>query len=162
MIPDLELECIANLDILNHIMIHDIIGVILDVDNTLTSYHKDVFYNQAIEFKVDKIKDKFKTLLISNSPIERMNKLEDHFGIPAINSEKRKPHPDPFQKALDYFLVEPSEIAIIDDRILSGIVGGNRAGFYTIKVPPLDIKSEPLNIRFARRFEEALLRFYLH
>ena len=66
MIPDLELESIAKLDILNHLMIHDIKGVILDVDNTLTSYHKDVFYNQAIEFKVDKIKDKFKKAKVPN------------------------------------------------------------------------------------------------
>lgn len=162
MMPDLELRSLAELDIKQHLDKRDIKAVVLDVDNTLTSHNKYDFYNGAIEDKVREIKDNFMTLLFSNGPPERMKELEKYFGIRAVDSNKRKPHPEPFQRAVEYFQALPSEIALIDDSTLTGIVGGNKAGFYTIKVSPLDIKSEPREIRLARRFADALFHFYTH
>jgi len=72
-----------------------------------------------------------------------------------------KPHPEPFQNALSYLQTTPKETALVEDRLVTGIAGGNQVGMYTVWVTPSEGQSlEPLNVGLYRSLEEGLLATY--
>lgn len=158
LIPDLEIGSLADLNC-NHLQERRIQGVILDVDNTITSYDGTTI-DERVREKVDEIKKGFKTCLMSNTDVVRMCQLERYFSIPVIQTRERKPLPQPFEQALAYLETKSKETAIVGDRLLTDIAGAKRMGLYTIKVSPLKMFSEPFVHTLARGLETAVLRFY--
>lgn len=73
----------------------------------------------------------------------------------------RKPSRGFYERVLQHFDAKPSEIAMIGDKLLADVWGGNRAGLTTVWVEHLG-KDGPLDalIRL-RKIERRLLRHYL-
>ena len=98
--------------------------------------------------------------LLSNSVIsKRVDRVAEKFGCTNIR-KARKPSRDGFNRAMKAMGTAPSETAIIGDQMFTDILGGNRAGIYTIMVKPMH-KGEFVYTRFVSRPPERfLLRYF--
>jgi uncharacterized protein len=156
--PKMNANAFANISIKNLLDL-GIEAAIIDIDNTITK-------NQAsdvpdyIQEKLERMQKHFKLCLVSNSSNSRVIQIADSLGIKGITSKYRKPNREPFLLALEYLETQPGKTAVIGDRLLTDIAGGNMLGMYTIKVPAFDINSEPIHINIARGFETALEKFW--
>jgi len=156
--PDLEVASIANInpDFLESIGIK---GLAFDVDLTLAGYKKTKVDLIVANVFTELIK-RFESYIVSNTNPERKRKLEEYFGLPAVQTHVKKPFPEPFEEALERLGTEPAETAMIGDRPLMDIAGANRVGMYTIKAGPLRLISEPKHHTLIRIIETSFLRFY--
>lgn len=62
------------------------------------------------------------------------NDLRRHFEQIVISGDEgiRKPHPEIFQKALDFFNVEPSRAVMVGDTLQADILGANKMGIHSL------------------------------
>ncbi len=136
--------------------------MVFDIDNTLVKHHgtrMDAFNEYAFISLLNGFK-RTNCCILSNATYERVEELRECFGKPygieIIRAEIRKPHPEALKKALDYIGLTqtPNKAAMIGDRRLTDIAGGNMVGMYTIKVRPVSLLSEPHGITMMRYFEE--------
>ncbi len=111
-------------------------GIILDLDNTITLWKEDVLANEAREFIEQAVKLQFRICLLSNATKNRTAKIAGIYNLPYV-SLARKPAKDAYLKALRLLNLKADEVVAVGDQIFTDILGGNRAGCYTILVPPL-------------------------
>lgn len=131
-------------------------GVIFDVDNTLTLHHATEIYPLvAPAFK--EICTEFAVVIYSNCEPNRHAELRRIFSVPIVEPGLKKPKRAGFARARELLGLPTDEIAVIGDRALTDILGGNRSGCYTILVDPLGA-DEPLLLTQIRSLERWRLR----
>lgn len=131
-------------------------GIIFDVDNTLTSHHATVLHPRVAEaFAV--ICSQFNSVIYSNCEPDRHEQLRRMFSIPIIEPGLKKPKAEGFARAQQLLNLPAHQIAMIGDRVMTDIFGGNRVGFYTILVDPLDTQ-EPKVLTWIRNVEKWRLK----
>ncbi|MCX6749015.1 MAG: YqeG family HAD IIIA-type phosphatase [Candidatus Pacearchaeota archaeon] len=158
LLPALEVPSINEVtpDILKKYRIR---GVVFDVDNTLTTF-RGVSIHRGIEWGLRDLANEFPCGLLSNTDDKRRASLEGVFGVPAVPTNIRKPHPEAFLQAAAFLGTAPNETAMVGDRLLTDIAGANIAGLFTVKVEPIDRTSEPLSHSLVRGFENLVYKFY--
>jgi len=132
---------------------HNIHAVILDIDNTIV-----VNGGYNIEPSIKKwLSDlSIPAFFLSNGKDKRVRQFADMFDAEYI-SEAKKPLPSGFRRiARRLNISDLSKITVIGDQLFSDILGGNLAGCYTIKVPPLNPKFDPFLVKIRRSFEKWL------
>ena len=114
-------------------------ALILDVDNTLIDYYKNL-KPEVIEW-VKQLKEKgIKLYILSNSNkkekvktvAEKLELEYDYFAKKPLKIGLKKA-----QKILDE---KPENIGVVGDQIFTDIIGGNRCKMFTILVEPIDTK----------------------
>ena len=114
-------------------------ALILDMDNTLINYNKEMpkrVENWAKELKGQGVK----LIIVSNSnKKEKLEKVSNLLGIKYIFFAK-KPLKSGLKKAAKMLGEEPSNIAVVGDQIFTDIIGGNRCKMNTILVDSLEEK----------------------
>ena len=85
-----------------------------------------------------------------------MLQVAESLGIPFI-SRAQKPRRGGFHRAVFFLGVKPEETAVIGDQIFTDVLGGNRAGLYTILVVPI-ARREFVGTKFSRAMEYFVLR----
>ncbi len=91
---------------------------------------------------------------------EEADAIEKSMDLKVIKHKYKKPnvHKD----IMDHFnCIEEEKVAIIGDRILADIVMGNRFGFFTIYVDPIEPKKENLMVKMIRKFENQAIPLIL-
>lgn len=114
-------------------------GLILDVDNTLIDYYKNIS-EDTIRWVNELKQNEIKMYILSNSNKkekvkEVAQKLEleySYFGM--------KPFKRGFKKAKQILGLENSEIAVIGDQLFTDIIGANRMKMFSILVEPIEEK----------------------
>ncbi|MDD3365528.1 MAG: YqeG family HAD IIIA-type phosphatase, partial [Syntrophomonas sp.] len=101
----------------------------------------------------------FKACILSNNGEQRIKKVADRLGIPFIY-RAGKPRRGAFHRAVALMGVSVDEAAVVGDQIFTDILGGNRAGLFTILVKPL-ARREFLGTKFNRTLELFVLRHLL-
>lgn len=129
---------------------------ILDLDNTLTEWNSNELRQEITEWFINIKQLGFKACILSNNGEQRIIKVAEQLGIPFIHRAK-KPRRGAFYRALDLMEVQREETAVIGDQIFTDILGGNRAGLFTILVRPITRK-EFLGTKFSRAIEFFVLR----
>lgn len=134
-------------------------AILVDLDNTLVPWN--------VKSATDKVKQWFQnmhdanieTLVFSNNNEERVAFFCDPLEIRYIYRAK-KPLKKAFKKAEQLLGVKGDEIVVIGDQLLTDILGGNRAGFYTILVVPI-VQTDALVTKLNRKIERFILnKFY--
>jgi HAD superfamily phosphatase (TIGR01668 family) len=151
-------EHVDNIFMINpqHLINMGIKGIAADLDNTLLPWKNDVFLPEVLAW-IDELKNSdFKICLVSNAKPQRVKNLAKILDVPAV-WKAVKPSRGAFRKALDILQLKPSEVAMIGDQIFTDTLGGNRAGFYTILVSPLE-KKEFAGTMLVRKIERLVLR----
>lgn len=116
-----------------------IVALILDVDNTLIDYHRNMqesIVNWAKELKAQGIK---LYILSNTNHKEKVEEVAKKLGIPYRNLAK-KPCKAGFLKVQQELAEKPENIAVVGDQIFTDIIGGNRCHMFTILVEPIDKK----------------------
>lgn len=132
-------------------------GLIFDLDSTLVAPHAGTLTNEVADW-LSRARDKFQVAVVSNNKrdpyIKQVQVLLDMHCIGCA----AKPSIKAFLEVMEMFKLAPSEVAVVGDRPLTDVWGGQRAGMKTILVMPLKTMNEPNWIRFFRKLERVFIR----
>lgn len=115
---------------------NEIKALILDVDNTLIDYDKNLD-KATIEWAENLKKEGIKLYILSNSNkkekvktvAEKLNIEYEYFG--------KKPLKIGFKKVQEKLKEKPENIGVVGDQIFTDVIGGNRCKMFTILVDPI-------------------------
>lgn len=134
-------------------------ALILDVDNTLIDYNKNL--SQSIIDWAKKLKEQgIKLYILSNTnQKEKVEKVAKALEIPYRNLAK-KPLKSGFLKVQKELEEKPENIGVVGDQIFTDILGGNRCNMFTILVEPIAPKDfwytawkRPLENKIKKRYK---------
>ncbi len=151
--PDKKISCITNIS-LEELQIGDYAGLVIDIDNTIMPYGERTIPDNIRNWLALAESMNFGIHFISNTLKNRADYVEKTLGYPACH-QSMKPIKRGFLQAQNYLQLPPDRIVMIGDQVFTDILGGNRAGFYTILVEPLNEKDFLLT-KFFRWLENYL------
>lgn len=111
-------------------------ALILDLDNTLIDYNKnlsDSIIQWAKELKGQGVK---LYILTNTNDKQKVENVAEKLGIP-YESFAKKPFKKGFLKIQRILNIKPENIAVVGEQIFTDIIGGNRCNMYTILVDPI-------------------------
>ena len=138
---------------------NNIKGIILDVDNTLLYYNREMLEN--VDIWCNNLKEKgIKFCIVSNSnKKDKIKMIAEKLKIPYI-SFGMKPLKFGLKKAQRILKLDSTNIAVVGDKIFTDIIGANRCKMFSILVKPLEEK-DILITRIKRPIENAVIKRYV-
>lgn len=133
-------------------------GLILDVDNTLTSHGSQLVAEHISDWLDEMKKNKIPMIIVSNNTKKRITPFAKLLGLPFI-SMGLKPLVRGFKAAAARLELKPNEIAIVGDQIFTDILGGNRAKMFTVLVKPI-LLEKSFSFRIRRKIEKRFISRY--
>jgi len=134
-------------------------GLILDIDNTLIDYNKNLVEG-ASEWCEDLKGQGIKMCILSNTNKEE--KVKSVANI--LNLEyiffAHKPNKKGFKKARNILSLSSENIAVVGDQIFTDVLGGNRSKMFTILTKPIDERDIWIT-KLKRPFEKLVMKKYL-
>ena len=114
-------------------------ALILDVDNTLIDYYKNLS-DDVVEWAHSLQGQGIKMYILSNTnKKEKVEKVANSLEIP-YKLFARKPSKGGFVKIQKEIKIEPENIGVVGDQIFTDVIGGNRCNMFTILVDPVTPK----------------------
>ena len=121
------------------LMKNKIKALILDVDNTLIDYYKNLS-EDVIKWAHDLQGQGIKMYILSNTnKKEKVEKVANKLEIKYKNFAK-KPSKKGFKQVQKELNLGPESIGVVGDQIFTDIIGGNRVQMFTILVDPVTPK----------------------
>ena len=114
-------------------------ALILDVDNTLIDYNKNLS-EDIIKWSHELQGQGIKMYILSNT--NKKEKVENVAKKLEIEYEyfAKKPSKKGFLKIQNNLNLKPENLAVVGDQIFTDVIGGNRCKMFTILVDPVDEK----------------------
>ncbi|WP_096270652.1 YqeG family HAD IIIA-type phosphatase [Paucisalibacillus globulus] len=133
-------------------------GIITDLDNTLVAWNVKEATPEVVNwFKL--MKDNgIKVTIISNNKEDRVKMFSEPLGTPFVFSA-RKPLRRAFKTAAKQMELNKEEIVVVGDQLLTDVLGGNSAGFYTILVVPI-VKTDEKITQVNRKIERKIMNYF--
>jgi HAD superfamily phosphatase (TIGR01668 family) len=131
-------------------------GIITDLDNTLIEWNRPSATPELIRWFKDMQNNGIKVTVVSNNNEKRVRFFSDPLRIPFIH-KARKPMGKAFRRALKEMELQPEEVVVIGDQLLTDVLGGNRLGLHTILVVPV-AQSDGFMTRFNRKIERRIMK----
>ena len=114
-------------------------ALILDVDNTLIDYNKNLS-DEIINWSHELQGQGIKMYILSNTnKKEKVEKVAQKLEI-KYEYFAKKPSKKGFIKVQKNLGLKPETIAVVGDQIFTDVIGGNRSKMFTILVDPIDEK----------------------
>ena len=114
-------------------------ALILDVDNTLIDYNKNLS-EEIIKWARNLQGQGIKMHILSNTnKEEKVKNVADKLEIP-YNLFAKKPFKTGFLKVKNILDLDYKNIAVVGDQIFTDVIGGNRCNMFTILVDQVDKK----------------------
>lgn len=132
-------------------------GVITDLDNTLVAWDVKDATPEIVEWFKQMRDHDINVMIISNNKQERVKIFSEPLDTPFVFSA-RKPLSRAFKTAAEQMGLNKNEIVVIGDQLLTDVLGGNFAGFYTILVLPI-VQTDGKITRFNRKIERRILNY---
>lgn len=156
--PDLYCEDVTKITI-EILRKNNIKGLILDVDNTLIDYNRNM--DKKVELWVkDLKKQEIKFCIVSNTnKHEKVKEVSEKLDIPYFYFAK-KPLKKGFLKAKEKMNLEEKNIAAVGDQIMTDIIGANRCKMFSILVQPISEKDIFIT-KVKRPIEKCIINRYL-
>lgn len=136
---------------------HGIKGLILDVDNTLTTHDNPVPAEGIIQWLENMKKNGIKLIIVSNNHAERVRTFADPLGLDFV-SDSGKPLKRGYTAAMKKMGLSPEETAAVGDQLFTDVWGANLAKVRMLYVEPMEL--EPKSKRFIR-FKRVLEKPFL-
>lgn len=135
--PNIFLERIEEID-LDDLKRQGFDTLILDLDNTIVGWRSGRVSPDVLTWLQKAQHRGFRMCIVSNSLLRgRVKKMSGKLGIPAI-PRARKPRERAFLQAVGLLESTIARSVVIGDQVFTDILGGNRLGFFTILVLPVD------------------------
>lgn len=134
-------------------------ALILDVDNTLIDYDRNLS-SEIIEWVENLKKNNIKMFILSNSnKKDKVKEVADKLDLEYIYFGM-KPLKKGFKKAKEKLNISNNNIAVVGDQIFTDVIGANRMKMYSILVEP--IKEKDIFITLLKRpIENFIKKKYL-
>lgn len=133
-------------------------GVITDLDNTLVAWDVADPTGEIVEWISTLQEAGIQVTIISNNNEERVRVFSEPIKVP-FEAAARKPSTKAFHRARKRMQLDPREVAVVGDQLLTDVLGGNRGGFYTILVVPI-VQTDAKITRFNRAIERRILHYF--
>ena len=136
--PNAYLENVQEITI-QFLMENKLKALILDVDNTLIDYYKNLS-NEVIKWAHELQGQGIKLYILSNTnKKEKVKNVADKLEIP-YKMFARKPSKKGFKDIQKELKIESENIGVVGDQIFTDVIGGNRCNMFTILVDPVTPK----------------------
>lgn len=148
--PDLVINSLSEINLANYKKLA-MRGIIIDLDNTIVPWNLDCITAEADLFLREALSLEYKICLLSNARRKRTENIARQYDIYYVSSAF-KPRRKAFQRALQLIGHSADQVLVIGDQVFTDVLGGNRAGCYTILAPALS-KKEFVGTKVFRFFE---------
>ena len=146
--------------IIQFLMQNKIKALILDVDNTLIDYYKNLS-EEVVEWANNLQGQGIKMYILSNTnKREKEENVAKKLEIP-YKLFAKKPSKTGFLKIKEELNIEPENIGVVGDQIFTDVIGGNRCNMFTILVDPVTQKDywytawkRPLENKLKKKFKK--------
>lgn len=133
-------------------------GILLDVDNTLIDYTKNLS-QEMIDWVYNAKKEGFKVCILSNSnKMEKIIPIAEILGIKYVSFAK-KPAKSGYLKASKLLNTDVTKLAMIGDQVFTDVLGANRVGMTSVYVEPIN-KKEFWYTKWKRPIESFVLNCF--
>lgn len=130
-------------------------GLILDLDNTLTTHDNPVPADGILEWLDCMKKNNIRLMIVSNNHPPRVKPFADMLGLDFV-SDGRKPLTKGFREASQKMNLPKNQLAAVGDQIYTDVLGANLYGIKMLYVQP--IEHEKTNFfKFKRKMEKPFL-----
>ncbi len=162
----LKANSIVSLNQLKNRLIHGGYKVVLlDFDGVLAPHGQSQPVCESLQaLKNLQLSTEISFYVLSNKPtVERKQFFEENFkNIKFIVCKRKKPYPDSIVEVIENEKVLPEQVAIVDDRLLTGLLAAELAGadFFFLSKPLTDYRGSPFTEIFfsvMRRLERVIL-----
>lgn len=156
--PKTYIKSVKNIDI-DFLNKNNIKAIILDVDNTLIDYYKNM--PEGTKEWCERLKNEnIKFCIVSNSNKEqKVSNVAKTLNIPYIFFAK-KPLKNGLKKAAKILKTDYENIAVVGDQIFTDVLGANRMKMYSILVEPI-LEKDLLITVLKRPIENFIIKKYL-
>ncbi len=133
-------------------------GVILDIDNTLTTHDNPVPSKGVMEW-LDALEEAgIQKIALSNNHVERVQPFAKLLKLRYI-ANGLKPLPVGYLRCIKAMRLRPKSVAVVGDQIFTDILGGRCMGLLSIMVEPIEPEAKPF-FKLKRKFERSLMKKY--
>lgn len=130
--------------------------ILFDLDNTLVPFHIK-HSNEKIAELFNKLREMgLKVIIFSNSPTKRLKIFKEELAVDCVACAG-KPAKRSFEKVMEKYKYNITEVAIVGDQLLTDIIGGNKVGITTVLVNPVSAK-DPIWTRPSRFIENRIMK----
>ncbi len=156
--PDLYLNSVIDINA-TLLKKNNLEALILDVDNTLIDYYKNLI--EGAEAWCENLKSEgIKCIILSNSnKKEKVETVAKKLGIKYIMFAK-KPLKSGFKRALEKLEMKPEQVAVVGDQIFTDVIGAKRMKMFSILVKQVGEKDIFIT-KVKRPIENAIIKKYL-
>lgn len=155
--PTLYLDRITGLS-LSQLEAWGIKGLILDVDNTLTTHDNPIPDPAIRRWLEEAAAAGIRMIILSNNHPPRVKPFAEILGLP-FTADAAKPLSGGYRRATQELGLSKEEVAVVGDQIFTDILGGNLFGIRSVLVQPIQ-PEENWFFRLKRRLEGGILRSY--
>lgn len=156
--PNMYVSNVNKID-LERLKAEGIRALILDLDNTLLPWRD----RQAKSFLASTLRrlteNGFRLCILSNTRDDSVRELFEPLNIPCI-SRAGKPRKSAFRRALEVLGTTTEDTGVVGDQMFTDVLGGNRAGLFTILVVPIS-RREFIGTKLARGIEGKILKYFI-
>jgi HAD superfamily phosphatase (TIGR01668 family) len=136
-------------------------GLLFDLDNTITEWHKDEVPESNRQWLYGLREQGFSACIVSNNHGPRVKKVAEQLGLPCLYSAA-KPRRKSYRQAAALLKLAPPQLAMVGDQLLTDVLGGNRAGLTTVFVKYLHPREHWGTTHIFRPLERWLLKRLEH
>ena len=137
---------------------NNIKALILDVDNTLIDYYKNLS-EENINWAQNLKNNGIKLYILSNSnKKQKVQEVAQKLDVP-FKYFAKKPLKMGFKKVQKELQLKPESIATVGDQLFTDVVGGNRCKMFTILVEPINKKDIWITM-WKRPLEDFIIKKY--
>ena len=156
--PNRYIEKVTDIDV-KFLEENSIKGLILDVDNTLIDYYRNLV--DGAEKWCEELKNEgIKCIILSNSNKKRkIEEVAEKLNIDYIMFAK-KPLKSGFKRALSKLELKPEEVAVVGDQLFTDVIGAKRMNMFSILVKQVGEKDIFIT-KLKRPIENAIIKKYL-
>ncbi len=153
--PDLMLERVTDVtpEMLGELNIK---GLLLDVDNTLSTHHGTELTKGLMEWIAKMTDAGIPLLVFSNSKDKRVKPFAEKIGLPYI-SLGLKPLPFGYFKGAKKLGFKRSELALCGDQFFTDLLGAKLTGTHIILLNPI-LLEDKLSFKIRRYFERKIYK----
>ncbi|MFI3066768.1 YqeG family HAD IIIA-type phosphatase [Streptococcus suis] len=153
--PDFALEKAYDVTV-ESLKKHGIKIVFVDLDNTLIAWNNPDGTPEMRQWLHDLQDAGIPVVVVSNNKYERVKRAVEKFGI-EFEAFALKPFTFGINRALKRFDVQPYEVIMIGDQLMTDIRAAKRAGLKSVLVKPL-IKTDSINTQINRWRERRTMK----
>lgn len=134
-----------------------IIGLLIDVDNTLIPYDESTPSQKLIDLFVYLKEIGFQIMIISNNKVPRIQTFSAILNCQFI-AKAKKPFSFSFKKAMRTLnIVDKKSVCVIGDQLMTDVFGAKRLGLMCILVDAINLDNEKWFTKLNRKLEKRVL-----